>query len=369
MPRRNKSIVASLTLVFFGIASLVASEEARLVLPQTATDSVELLFQQHDTPGDSFLQVYVGTPEDCCASRTPIVGSFVRSGDRASFRPKFPFLEDQDYTVVWRSLSGVTQRDVFQLKGNLDINAPQLTAIYPSGDVLPENTLRFYIHFSQPMQPHVAMDYISLVGPTGEIDDAALMAFTQELWSADRTRLTVLLDPGRIKRGVGQNLSLGPALTIGIQYSLVVKPGWPTATGKQQLDEYRSAFTVTDSLRSLPTVDSWQLEVPRAGTLDPLVIQFDRPFDREQLEYAIGIESASGELVRGSVEIGNAERLWMFTPIDPWGDVALSIVVDTRLEDVAGNNFQGLLDHDVGSVRTGTDQVQLSFRPIPVVLQ
>ena len=69
----------------------------------------------------------------------------------------------------------------------------KVVGIYPSGDVLPENVLRFYIHFARPMKPHVAFDCIKLLDASGNADEAAFMRFKQELWNEDRTRLAVLV--------------------------------------------------------------------------------------------------------------------------------------------------------------------------------
>ena len=86
----------------------------------------------------------------------------------------------------------------------------EVTAICPSAGTIPENTLRFYIHFSAPMQPHCATESIALVDAADVADGAAFMTFKQELWNEDRTRLTLLMDSRRIKRGVVKNVALGP---------------------------------------------------------------------------------------------------------------------------------------------------------------
>ena len=70
----------------------------------------------------------------------------------------------------------------------------KVTQIQPSSSQTPENTLRFYLYFAQPMKPNVAFNYIKLVNAAGEEDNAAFMKFKQELWSADRKRLTLLMD-------------------------------------------------------------------------------------------------------------------------------------------------------------------------------
>lgn len=51
------------------------------------------------------------------------------------------------------------------------------------------------------------------------------MRLKKELWNEDRARLTVLIDPGRIKRNVATNEALGRALLASRDYMLFVDIG------------------------------------------------------------------------------------------------------------------------------------------------
>ena len=69
--------------------------------------------------------------------------------------------------------------------------------VYPTSDVVPENQLRLYIHFSAPMGLKGGLDYIHLLDDAGsEVKDPFLPLDT-EFWNDDRTRYTVFFDPGR----------------------------------------------------------------------------------------------------------------------------------------------------------------------------
>lgn len=223
----------------------------------------------------------------------------------------------------------------------------QVTAVYPSGDALPENVLRFYLHFSVPMAPHRSGEFINLRDATGGVDPAAFMRFKQELWDVDRRRLTILVDPGRIKRGVATNLDRGPALLEGGRYALTVGEGWPSADGSSVLPAFCKPFRVTAALRSRPTMERWTRSSPRPGSRDPLVITFDRPFDRHLLRDAIRVVPHDGVAIAGEPRVGRAESSWSFVPDEPWGGRAVRIVVDDALEDVAGNTARELLDRDL----------------------
>ncbi len=228
-----------------------------------------------------------------------------------------------------------------------------VTEVYPSGDVLPENVLRFYVHFSVPMAPHAASDFVRLRDEAGRVDPAAFMRFKQELWDADRTRLTILIDPGRIKRSVATNLDLGPALLEGRRYSLTIDEGWPSADGSSTLPAYSKTFRVGRSLRERPAIERWTWTSPRPGTREPFVIAFDRPFDRHLLPDAIHVIAGDGQRVDGTPRMGPNETSWSFTPAEPWPAGEVRVTVEESLEDVAGNNLRELLDRDTGELAHG----------------
>ncbi|MEM9603453.1 MAG: hypothetical protein AAGA11_11365 [Pseudomonadota bacterium] len=329
-----------------GVAPLAAtgSEGPDLSLPTHAHAPVRLSLPTGSAENArAALQVFVGDASACCTHRTPIAGQHQVSPDDIAFHPAFPFEPEQPYTVrVGDALV------VFVVPRKTALTAPAVTAAYPSGAQLPANTLRFYLHFSTPMQPHRAHDFIRLVDANGKADPAAFMAFKQELWNRERTRLTVLLDPGRIKRGVAQNRTLGPALVDGQQYALVVEAGWPSADGRGTAPRFEHRFTVTGALRSRPRVDHWTITPPRRGGHDALLIGFDRAFDAAQARDAITVWDNPATPVPGEVQLDAGERGWRFVPHRPWASHQVEVRVDPRLEDVAGNNFRERLDHPNG---------------------
>ena len=69
-----------------------------------------------------------------------------------------------------------------------------VSRVYPSADRLPENQLKFYLHFSAPMREGVFLNYCRLLDQRGE---PVLEQFREtELWSEDHRRLTLWLHPG-----------------------------------------------------------------------------------------------------------------------------------------------------------------------------
>lgn len=346
MPKLFKNVLAGMAVGLFA-GTLSFAETAALTLPRIGTDPVH--FQSEGPEGrapETVLQVYVGALEACCSGNTPVAGQYVSTGGALTFRPVFPFEPGQSYTIKTVAADHIATLTPFVIEPSTALAAAEVTAILPGGATLPENTLRFYISFAQPMRPNIAFDYIKLMDADGNIDDAAFMQFTQELWNADYTRLTLLMDPGRIKRGVSQNLTLGPALEEGQSYKIVVDAGWPTANGSTSTPRFEKSFTVSAPLRQLPDVNLWGITTPARSTRDPVSLRFDRPFDVVSLERHFRVTDTDGNLIDGDLTIDPDGTRLEFTPTKPWSVADLRLVAHSTLEDVAGNNFRDLLDHE-----------------------
>lgn len=346
--------IASALAVLLSTVLAPMAQSQDLTLPQQGADPVVLSVPQ-GTPDAGMLRVFLAGAEMPMAGRyTPTLGT-------VTFAPAFGFEPGQDY-VAHVLKAGETTRTTFRISDDLSVRPAAVTHIYPSGDILPENTLRFYIHFSVPMQPQVAFDYIQLRDASGTLDAAAFMRFKQELWNEDRTRLTVLVDPGRIKREVATNVELGPALRAGQQYTLAVAGGWPSANAASVLPAFTKTFQVSEALRSLPDTDLWTVNAPCGGTKDPTTVTFDRPFDRHLLARALRFETEAGERVEGAVTVAEAEHAVNFTPLEPWPAGDLFLIANPALEDVAGNNFRDLLDHKAGQQESDVSTSRLTIR-------
>lgn len=333
-----KDGIAMLMAIPFLVILNSMAQAQDLTLPHVSADPV-VLHLEGVVPDQEMLRVFVE------GAATPIAGRYTIADDSLQFAPAFGFEPGQAY-VAQILKDGEIEAVGFRLSvADTSVRAA-VTEIYPSGDSLPENTLRFYIHFSTPMQPHVAFDHIRLLDGSGNVDEAAFMRFKQELWNEDRTRLTVLIDPGRIKRNVATNVELGPALLEGQTYILTIDAGWPSADGESVLPGFEKRFTVTAPLRELPDVGLWQLKAPCVDTHEPLHIEFDRPFDRHLLVRDIRVRTEEGRNIAGKISVGKSERSWGFTPDAPWSKDRIQVRVSSTLEDVSANNFRDLLDHE-----------------------
>jgi hypothetical protein len=210
-------------------------------------------------------------------------------------------------------------------------------AVYPSGEIWPENMLRFYVHFSAPMSRTSGVKFIHLVDEGGREEQDAILAAYADLWNDDATRLTVFFDPGRVKRGVGPNLDLGRAIIKGHRYAIVIDADWPDAQGQPLAEAFRREFTAGPAAHDGLSLADWHLTPPAAASPRPLAVVFPAPLDHALLGRAMGVKTTDGREVPGRIATGAHETAWTFTPDEPWVAGPYQLVVLTLLEDPAGN--------------------------------
>jgi len=243
----------------------------------------------------------------------------------------------------------------------------EVTDIFPSCDLLPENLLRFYVCFSNSMQRGRALKEISLLDCDGQPVADALYRPPVELWDRSMRHLTFLLDPGRLKRWVGPNVQLGPPLKVGQKYTLEIGSGINDLYGRPLRERFRKHFVVGDPVRKPIPVEDWKILTPVTGSRHALVLMFTSPLDWALLQQTITIESADGLVIEGRVVVGQHERRWSFTPTSPWISGVYHIRVGSSLEDVCGNSITGAFDRPLRkdpSLVAEINGPSLSFRLI-----
>jgi hypothetical protein len=221
---------------------------------------------------------------------------------------------------------------------------PEVSQAFPSGDQLPENLLRFHVRFSRPMQRGRAAANIAVFGPDGVLVSDVLYRAPIELWDTSMTCLTILLDPGRLKRGVGPNRMLGPPLRAGERCMLTVGQGMIDVDGRSLRQRFTKAFAVCDAVRAPLAIDDWRIAPPMAGSRDPLELAFPAPLDWLGLWRGIAVTSDDGEPISGRVDIDQDEMRWRFTPDAAWPTGSYRIRISPGLEDACGNTPYGAFD-------------------------
>ena len=225
--------------------------------------------------------------------------------------------------------------------------ATSVVRILPTSDVLPENLLRLYIEFSAPMSRLAGLEFMRLLDENGREVKQAFLPIESNYWNAERTRYTAFLDPGRVKRGILPNEQLGRALIAGRSYTVVIDSMWKDANNQALHGEYRRTFRVNAPDEQRIDFKRWAVSSPASGTLDTLIVAFEKPLDHGLLKRALGVETAGGKKVLGSTEIGRSEREWRFVPLQPWTAGKHRLVILSFLEDAAGNRVDGAFEVDM----------------------
>ncbi|MEX3940004.1 hypothetical protein AB4Y44_10735 [Paraburkholderia sp. BR10937] len=285
------------------------------------------------------------------------------------FIPRFPFEPGRRYRASFdpRPLGRLDDADVltleFSLPNPIGADPASVTGVFPSADVLPENLLRFYVCFSSPMRRGGAEAQIRLIGPDGRPAHDVLYRPVVELWDRSMRCLTVLLDPGRLKRWVGPNRELGPPLTMGQRYALAVGSAMLDSSGCPLRQNFYKPFVVGQAVREPIAVVHWTVLPPAVQSCQPLEIVFPRPLDWALLRRAITVVGDDERPVSGRVAIERGERRWTFTPDSPWTATRPVIRVAPALEDVCGNNLFEAFDGPLRAHReSGVERTNRKIR-------
>lgn len=273
-----------------------------------------------------------------------MLGTYQLETNRITFTPQFPLQPGLEYLALFqpRNLDLPTSAArTARLKLPVPVLAPTtfVSTIYPTASDLPENLLKFYVQFSQPMSGGGIYEHIELLNEKNEPVELPFLEIDEELWNPEMTRLTLFIDPGRIKRGVKPLEDIGPALEVGRTFTLRINSAWLDAAGAPLKQPYAKQFKVSTPDRTSPDHLRWQITPPSAGTRQPLVVDFG-----ESLDYALSLRllrivDSRGQRVSGTAELLHREQSWRFMPDQPWAAGQFQLQFENILEDLAGNRI------------------------------
>ena len=299
----------------------------------------------------------------------PVAGAMVPP-EGIVFRPAFPLEAGLRYRV--RSKRGC--------EATFEVPAPvahqreaRAAAIYPQAEALPENILRFYVYFDQPMAEGNFLKYVRLTHvESGEDLSGVFFDNVYELWSGDRRRITLLVDPGRVKTGLLAHRRRGRAFKAGQTYALHIDAGWPTLAGRPLDHGTTKVFRAVAEDRRPVDPGQWRLRLPPAGTVQPLRIDFTEPVDHVLAAHFVSVVSSDGRRLAGRWQLDPGERTGVWIPRRPWAAPVdgHQLVIAGRFEDVAGNNVNAAFDHRAGTLPDGGEDrlVTVKFRDLQVSL-
>ena len=308
-----------------------------------------------DNGWQSVFAVYAGSGDV-----PAMLGTYSWQAGELTFRPRYPIAQGVLYRAVLYAGSSAAIEKTFSAPPLAPHAATEITHVYPSAGMLPENILKLYIEFDGPMSRGFAWQHIRLLEADGSLVDLPFLEVDQELWDPGFRRMTVLFDPGRIKRGLVPNRDAGSPIEAGKQYTLVIDKSWPDANGNPLAKEIRKTFRVGPPERTGIDLKRWRIEAGKT-----LAVTFPNPLDFALLSHAILVVGPGGNLVEGTAKIDRDETRWSFAPAASWKPGDYKLAIDMALEDVAGNRIGRAFDVDVfdqGAERITRKTAELPFR-------
>jgi hypothetical protein len=274
------------------------------------------------------------------------------------FTPRFPFASNLEYEAIFyqEALSNNynevylpkapsnTLRLIFSISTSNE-GIPMVTNVYPTADVLPENLLKLHITFSQSMTRGEVYERVKIYDVYNKAIEKAFLIVDEELWDEEMKSITIMLDPGRVKRGLRANLEMGAPLHAEESYTLVIDKGWPDQFGNRTTNIVKKHFTCIAADRKKPDAQQWSFCIP-TNRDSPLTIDLKESFDIDLLLHTVRIKDKKGNLIRGTTSILDHETKLIFENDGAWKNGDYTIEINPVLEDLAGNNMKRLFDKD-----------------------
>ena len=348
------------------VAGLAAADLAHLERAAPSPDAWQAI-----------LRVQVAQADPVPAELPPVLGDYAVQAGALRFTPRFPFDAGQRYEVVFDPSSlpsahgGSAPTPPRALRATVEVPAPdrapstRVVAVYPTGPEVPENHLRLYVVFSAPMGLAAGGAHVQLLDERGQPVADPFLPLDVDLWNADRTRYTVLYDPGRVKRGILPNAELGRPLSADRRYTLVIDAAWRDAAGQPLVGPFRREFRVGPPRERALAPDTWQLDLPAHDTRDPLLVRFPVSLDYGLLQRALHVADAGGRPLAGDIRVEQGETRWTFTPRAPWRPGEHRLVAAPTLEDVAGNRIGRAFEVDAAEAR-GAERARGAVLPFRI---
>jgi hypothetical protein len=251
-----------------------------------------------------------------------------------------------EFAVVGREYASESWRELARVRitGSDAESRTFVETIDPRVETVPANLLRFSVTFSSPMDEGSAAGRIRLLDEDGAQIPGALLEMPPELWDRRRRRLTMLVEPGRIKRGLQPNVLAGAPLREGGTVTLVVDSGIRDVTGATLVASAQRTYRVGAPIRSRIDPHRWNVSWPDEHSA-ALVVSFGRALDRALVARYLGVFDERGHPVAGDSSLDEDATCWTFTPANAGS--ARQLRVDARLEDVAGNSVRRVFDRDL----------------------
>lgn len=298
-----------------------------------------------------------------------VLGEYSIENNHLSFTPKFlpdpkiNYLVTFSYPQLALLLSDpIEDQNIYSDVASFEppkTTQPEVISFTPDLEEVPANLLRFYVHFSSPMGLENPYDFITIENESGQPLVDPFVIIPEGLWNINHTRLTLLLHPGRVKQGVGPNMTQGDVLLAGNSYTLKIKSDWKGASGEPLKQSFSQTINASNPLRGAMNINSWALKAEMNNNIGILTVVTDRPLDQPLAQRMLFLRNPDGQILPTQVKFNNPEQLQIFWRAE--GSNRLELLIDPRLEDVCGNTPHYAFDLEGTERSPSKEELKIPF--------
>ncbi len=360
------SINVSIGQSFFSAQTLPKTANYGSITTRLVPENIVKLIQDHNFTFEEWSSFYYIRTNP---NNPPVIGEYTIVDNHLRFTPKFlpdpniRYLVTFSYPNLAKVLSSrITEQAVYSDAVSFEppkTTQPEIVSVTPNLEIVPANLLRFYVHFSSPMGIENPYDFITIEDKNGKALIEPFVEVPEGLWNIDRTRLTLLLHPGRIKQGVGPNMTEGDILRAGNVYTLKIDSKWKGASGEALKESFSRSINASNTLKKAINVNLWALKAVQ-NQVGILTIVTDHPLDQPLAKRMLYIMNKEGEILPSQVEFISPEELKVLWRPD--GSKELELHIDHRLEDVCGNTPLYAFDLEENTRRESEGEIMLTFK-------
>ena len=267
-------------------------------------------------------------------------GSFIRSANSIRFKPLVPFDWDTNYTILYQeSLYS------FSIKIPEDYERLEVVSVYPNAKEVPSNILKWYVSFSKPINSTNVYNHFKIMDSDGLEINRAILDLNSPLLSKDGQLLTIWIEPGRQKRDLGPNQQLGSVFKANNDYILQILQSLKDVNGVTMETHFEHHFKTTAADRKKPQLSNWSITIPKAQTKESLRIHCTDIIDYGSLiNHTVILKD--GNPIQGNVYFNYDNNTIIFKSLKLWNKGYYTVLFNSKLEDISGNNLKRLFDED-----------------------
>lgn len=351
---------------FFTAKTLPSSDQYGTITTRLVPQEIVDLINQQDFSFEEWSSFfYIQTNPNAPA----VLGKYSIQNNHLSFAPRFlpdpkvNYFVTFSYPMLALLLSDdITEQNIYTDVASFEppkTTQPEVDSFTPDLEEVPANLLRFYVHFSAPMGLENPYDFISIEDESGQKLVDPFVIIPEGLWNINHTRLTLLLHPGRVKQGVGPNMTQGDVLLAGNSYSLKINAQWKGSSGEPLKAGFTKTINATNPLRGAMNINSWALKAKVNNGIGILTVITDHPLDQPLAQRMLFLRNSEGQILPTQVTFDSPEQLQILWRSE--GSNKLELLIDPRLEDVCGNTPHYAFDLEGTERSPSQEELKIQF--------